>query len=62
MSIDIKAGKNEVRAGFNTNLDNNNLTIQLIINSQQLQQNKIATPPNHNQFQRKKPNTSNGQL
>ena len=62
MSIDIITEKNEVRTGFNINPENNNLTIQLIINSQQLQQNKIATPPNHNQFQRKKPNTSNGQL
>ena len=42
MSIDIKAGKNEVRAGFNTNLDNNNLTIKLIIRFQQSQQIKIA--------------------
>ena len=62
MSIDIITEKNEVRTGFNINLENNNLTIQLIINSQQLQQNKIATLPNHNQLQRKKPNTSNGQL
>ena len=62
MSIDIITEKNEARTGFNINPENNNLTIQLIINSQQLQQNKIATPPNHNQFQRKKPNTSNGQL
>ena len=31
MAIDIIAEKNEVRAGFNINSDNNNLTIQLII-------------------------------
>ena len=53
MSMDINADKNEIRTGFNINPDNNNLTIQFITNSQQLQQNEIATPPNHNQFQRK---------
>ena len=48
MSIDIKAEKNEVRAGFNTNPDNNNLIIQLIIRFQQSQQIKIATIPTSN--------------
>ena len=48
MSIDIKAEKNEVRAGFNTNPDNNNLIIQLIIRFQQSQQIKIATTPTSN--------------
>ena len=48
MSIDIKAEKNEARAGFNINPDNNNLTIQLIIKFQQSQQIKIATTPTSN--------------